>query len=348
MRKRICVLHANVPFQQGGAELHVCALVTQLKLRGYDAELIQLPYKWYPEEELYNNLLMWRLLDLSEVNEQKIDMVIGTKFPSYGAIHPNKIAWVIHQYRQAYELFDTDYGLSNTPNGKIIQNKIKKFDNISLGECKKVYANSKNVANRLKKYNGIESTPLYHPPKLFGKYICKEEEGYILSVGRLDPLKRVDLLIKALSYCDKNITVKIAGKGPELEDLKKLAFDLKVDERIDFLGFVTDEELIELYAGCNAVYYAPIDEDYGYVTLEAFLSKKPIITCKDSGGVLEFVKNEISGYITDPLAEDLGSKIQELIMNKKRGKEFGANGYEKVKGITWDHVIEELTENIRS
>lgn len=345
-KKKICVLHASVPFVKGGAELHVTALVKNLCARGYIAELIQIPYKWYPTNSLYDNLLMWRLLDLSEANGEKIDLVIGTKFPSYGAIHQNKVAWVIHQYRQAYDLFNTSNGLSHNSEGNEIKEKVMNFDKIALNECKNIYANSKNVASRLLKYNNINSIPLYHPPALVGQYYCNKFDKYILSVGRLDRLKRIDLLIKALPYCNKDIIAIIAGKGPELENLKSLASKCHVSERVKFLGFVEDSELLKLYSNASAVFFAPIDEDYGYITLESFLSGKPVITCIDSGGVLEFVKDSENGYICDVDERIIGEKIQNLISIQQKCQEMGRNGYELVKDITWDHVIDELTKTI--
>lgn len=142
------------------------------------------------------------------------------------------------------------------------------------------------------------------------------------------------------------IRAKIAGKGPELENLKKLAVTLKIESQIDFLGFVPDEELPDLYANAFGVYFAPVDEDYGYITLEAFFSQKPVLTCIDSGGPLEFVKDAENGYICEPDDEQLADAMVKLYENRNMCKKFGANGLDVVKGITWDHVIQELTKTL--
>lgn len=346
-KKKIIVTAAQVPFVKGGAELHVKYLVENLIQRGYDAEIVALPYKWYPENSLYDNLIAWRMLDLDESNGEKIDLLIATKFPSYGAKHKNKITWLIHQFRQAYDLYDSENGLKYSNNGERIRSRVEQFDKVCLLESKKIYANSRNVANRLKKYNNIESEPLYHPPALVGRYYSADYGNYILSVGRLDKLKRNELLIEALRYCDKEIKAKIAGKGPEMERLAKLANKLGVEDRVKFLGFVSDEDLLNLYANAFAVFYAPIDEDYGYITLEAFLSKKPVITCEDSGGVLEFVQNEVNGFISPVKCEELGHRIQALYGNKEKCHDYGHMGYSTVKDITWDNVIDKLTFTLR-
>ena len=343
MKKKIAILHAQVPFVTGGAELMVNSLKANLISRGFEAEIIALPFKWYPENSLYDNMLAWRLLDLSESNGQKIDLVIGTKFPSYGAIHDNKVIWMIQQYRQVYDLYDSQYGVGNDVNGKQIRERVSNYDKITVQEAKSVYTISKNVSNRLKRYNGIDSEPLYQPPPLYGKYKTGDPGDYICSVGRLDKLKRNDLLIESLAHCDKNVKLKIAGKGPELENLISLTRKLKVEDRVEFLGFVPDDELIELYANSRAVYFAPVDEDYGYITLEAFLSEKPVITCNDSGGVLEFVEDGHSGFVVEPNSESLASSINKIWFYKKKIIDMGRSGYEIVKDINWDNVIKKLT-----
>lgn len=342
-KKKVCVLHAQVPFVRGGAELMVEKLVENLRVRDYDAELIQMPYKWYPENSLYDNLMMWRCLDLSEANGEKIDLVIATKFPSYGIEHDNKVVWLMHQYRQAYDLYDSEYGLLHAPNGARTKETVTRYDNECLREAKKIYSISDNVTSRLEKFNHLDAETLYHPPALVGRYECESYNKTILSVGRLDKLKRNDLLIKALKHTDKDIKAIIAGRGPEMENLKKLARSLGVEKRVYFAGFVSDEELIKLYAQCGAVYFAPIDEDYGYITLEAFLSQKPVITCKDSGGVLEFIQDGMSGHVCQAKEDSIGAAIQKTCGSLKRCKEMGQVGYEKVKDISWDNVIDKLT-----
>lgn len=348
MKKKIAVLHSQIPFMRGGAEILVETLVKKLNEFGYNAELVSMPFRWYPENGLYDNMLSWDMLDLTEMNGEKIDLVIPTKFPTYGVHHPNKVVWLMHQHRAAYDLSDNvlHSGFDTIKNGQRMKAVVQNYDNIKLPDAKKIYTISKNVSCRLSEYNGISSSELYHPPGLEGRYFCESYDDFILSVGRLDPLKRVDLLLKAVALSDKKISVKIAGKGPELENLKKLARKLNIAERVQFLGFVNDEQLLELYSRAFAVYFAPIDEDYGYITLEAFLSKKPVITCCDSGGVLEFVKHEISGYVCETNPDDVGDAIMNLYNDKNKCECLGNNGYKVVKNISWKNVIDKLTFNI--
>lgn len=343
--KTIAVCAAQVPFFKGGAEAHVNGLVRELKQRGYETELINIPYKWYPRKQLLKSIRIWEMLDLSESNGKRIDMVISTKFPSYFVKHPQKVLWLIHQYRQVYDLFDTPYSGFDSckKQDRKFRDMFIKMDSRALKTYDRIYTNARNTGKRLKKFNHIDSSPLYHPPSLAGMYFCSGYGDYVLSVGRLDKLKRVHLLLKALTYCDKKIRCKIAGTGPELDDLKRTADKLGVSERAEFLGYVSDDELLKLYAECSLVYFAPRDEDYGYITLEAFLSKKPVITALDSGGPLEFVAHEKNGLLFESSDEkELAKKMEELFFNKEKCKIFGERGYEKVKDISWEQVIKTL------
>ncbi len=343
--KTIAVCASQVPFSSGGAETHVLGLIRELRERGFEVDLINIPFKWYPHSQLMKSIRLWEMLDLSESDGKKIDLVITTKFPSYFVRHHNKVLWLIHQYRQMYDLFETPYSGFDKKSRKDMQlrKKLVKLDNQALSTYKRTYTNSVNTANRLRKYNNIESVPLYHPPKLAGLYYSENFDDYILSVGRLDPLKRVELLVKAMKFCDSRIQCKIAGHGPEFENLQALSKELGISERIEFLGFVSEKKLLDLYANCSAVFFAPQDEDYGYITLEAFLSKKPVLTSHDAGGPLEFVRHNLSGIILESLNEEkIGKEIDELVLNKEKSRKFGLNGYNKVKDINWESVIQTL------
>lgn len=334
-----------MPFFRGGAEEHVNSLVEKLKEKGYEVDLINIPYKWYPRQQLLDSIDMWKKVDLNESNGKKIDMVISTKFPSYFIEHPNKVLWLIHQYRQIYDLLHTPYSgfnLSNKSDMKF-REKLIALDTKAIKSYKRRYTNSKNTADRLKKFNGIDATPLYHPPKMTGRYFTSEYKDYLLSVGRLDKLKRVDLLLKVMPHTDERIQCKIAGTGPELKRLQDTTRELDLTDRVEFLGFVPDDELLRLYAECSCVFFAPLDEDYGYITLEAFLSRKPVITGFDSGGPLEFVEDQQTGIVLDSFTEKvMAGRIEELFFDKQKCEDFGKRGYQRVKNINWDHVIDTL------
>lgn len=349
MKKKIAVCSAQVPFVSGGAELHTTALIRELRARGYDVEDIKVPYKWYPNEQLINSMLAWKLLDLSESNGEKIDLVIPTKFPSYMVQHENKVVWLIHQYRQIYDMYGTKYS-NFTEKDSDFMNLVKREDEKAFRGARKIFCNAKNTAGRLKRFNNIDGEHLYHPPMLYGRYFHESYGDYILSVGRLDAAKRIDMLIKAAKYTNKNVKFIIAGKGPERDNLEKLAAQIipeGVGDRIKFLGFVNDDDLLKLYANARGVYFAPFDEDYGYITLEAFFSHVPVITTKDAGGVLEFAHDGENAFVCEPEPAQIGRAINKLFENESLVKDFGAAGYQTVKDISWDYAIDRLTETIR-
>ncbi|MCX6557184.1 MAG: glycosyltransferase family 4 protein [Candidatus Aminicenantes bacterium] len=335
----------QVPFVHGGAEIHALALRDQLRQRGFQADLITVPYKWYPREQIENSIHLWQQLDLSEADGRPIDLLITTKFPSYFAPHPNKVLWLIHQFRQVYDLYGTPYSDFDPSDrwDEKIRRQINKLDREAIQGHRRLFSNSRNTAERLRRFNGLSATALYHPPKLHPRYRHERYGDFILSVGRLDKMKRIDWLIRSLRFCPANMRCLIAGAGPELNKLEALARESGVADRVEFLGYVDDQRLLQLYAECFAVYYAPFDEDYGYVTLEAFFSQKPVLSAVDSGGTLEFVVDGQNGFIIEPNNEQrLAEGITLLFNDRERCRAFGLDGLDRVKGISWDHAIREL------
>lgn len=347
-RRSICVCSVQAPFITGGAEILVSELSGQLKARGFRVDVVNIPFKWYPVTDIVKQALMWRFADLTESNGEPIDMVIPTKFPSYLVKHPVKVTWLFHQHREVYDLYGTSYcSFTDDPEEQEIRQTIIDMDNKTLRESREVFTISKNVSARLSRFNGIGSETLYPPPHYAGRYKQGEFGDYALYAGRLDQLKRCDLLIEAFRHVDPPARLVIAGRGPQLENLERQAERLGLADRIDFAGFVPEDELIDLYAGAFAVLYTPVDEDYGYVTVEAFLSGKPVVTCTDSGGTLEFVDDDRSGYVVEPNGEALGAAVNKLHADRAKARDLGAAGRPKVDGISWDHVIDRLTEPLR-
>lgn len=343
---RVIVLGAQVPFTRGGAEILVESLVDQInKLDGFEAEIVHIPFKWYPEEQMLNEILAWRLLDLSEANGKKIDLIIATKFPTYAIQHPNKILWLVHQHRTLYDLENSEYdhwGFS--PDCKLIRDKIRSLDNLFFAECQKIYTISRTTANRLLHFNQIEGVPLFPPPLHAEKIQSGDYGDKILYLGRLEPNKRPDLLVKAVQHC-KHAKILIAGKGRE-EDHKRLENLIHlsgIENRCELLGYLSDEALLQVLSEARAVFYAPVDEDYGYATVEAFLAHKPVITCNDSGEVQLFVKDTGAGYISIPEASHIAENLYRIYAHSESElKEIAYPGYKLAKTITWDKVMDEL------
>jgi glycosyltransferase involved in cell wall biosynthesis len=345
MIRTVAVCEAQVPFVHGGAELHVRGLVDQLRQRGYRAERVSVPFKWYPKEELLAHAAAWRMVDLSESNGERIDLVVATKFPTYFVRHPNKVTWLFHQYRAIYDLCGTPYSeFSHTEADVRLRDRLMTLDRGALTESVALFSNARNTAARLAHYNGLSAEPLYHPPPLAGKLKAGESGDYFLSVGRLETVKRVDLVIGALAHVARPWRLVIVGDGPLRRPLEETAAAESVADRVTFTGGIDEAALVDLYAGACAVVFPPYDEDYGYITLEAFLARKPVITTSDAGGPLEFVDDGVTGLVAAPDADSLGAAMSKLAQDRRLARSLGDAGYERARAITWDGVVERLVE----
>ena len=339
---RIVVAEARVPFVRDGAELHAQSLVAQLRRRGHDAESVTLPFNGR-KDELLDQACAWRLLNLSTSNARPIDVLIATRFPTWFARHPRKVVWLIHQHRAAYELFGTPYSDFTDSEPDIqLRERIATLDSRMFAECERIVTNSRNTAKRVEHFNGVSARPLYHPPPLAGRLRDGAYGDYMLVVARLEPLKRIDLVIRALAQVSSPVRLVIVGNGSLRMELEREAAALDLGHRVTFAGSLWGDRVADLYAGALGVVYAPFDEDYGYVTLEAFLAAKPVITTTDAGGPLEFVRHGDNGLVCEPDAASLAAAIDRLAADRTLAERLGHTGRHVAERITWDGVIEQL------
>jgi glycosyltransferase involved in cell wall biosynthesis len=340
---RIAVCAPQVPFVRGGAEIVSERLVDELRKRDHAAELVTVPFKWYPGERVLTQAFLWRLVDLEEADGAPIDLVVATKFPSYVVRHSNKVVWLLHQFRQAYELDRTELGqFDESPEDRALRRAVHRLDKLALGEARKLFATSGNVAERLRRSTGLEAEVLAHPPQEL-PYRCDEYGDFILSVGRIDRAKRVGLLIDALG-ADTSLRCVVAGEGPERGRLEQLARERGLDGRAKFAGRVSEQELADLYARCLAVYYAPVDEDFGMVPYEAFLAEKPVVTTTDAGGPLEVVGDRETGLVCEPTPTAVAEACAWLRDHPDETRKWGQAGQRAAERLTWDAAIDRLLE----
>jgi len=346
---KIVVLSVSAPFIMGGAEIHAESLVKALKEFGYEAELVTIPFKTYPNQRILDTMLMFRLLDVTESCGQKIDLVIPLKFPAYLTPHPHKVVWLLHQHRDAYDLWNNPVcGLQYNPDGQQIRDTIINGDNNAFNECRKIYANSQNVAKRLKKFNNVDSTPLYHPPKNAHGFYSHNSQSYFFFTSRLTKIKRQELILEAIAKTHHSVKVIFAGSaddGKYDQELREMAEKLGISHQAIFLGRISEEEKLKYYAECLGVIYPPFDEDYGYVTLEGMLSSKAVISCSDSGGPLEFLINQETGIIAESNPSALAEAMDQLWENRNKSTIMGKNArkYYDSLNITWSNAVEKLT-----
>ena len=348
---RILIAGVKAPFTTGGQEVLVRTLAAKLKEREHEVDIIELPFSPEPKERILHQMALFQGFDLSRAGGKEVDLLIATKFPSYYITHPRKSIWLVHQHRPLYDLYGSRYSdISDDPRDEQLRRLIVKADEQALQSASYISGISHNVVERLQQFNNIVGEVLYPPLPQGSAYYCKKAKPYILSVGRICSIKRVDLMLKALPHMPEEVTLKIVGKADEPGVMEYLNNEIEKHHlwhRVEFLGRVSDEELLELYAKSMAVYYGPHNEDYGYVTLEAMASSKPVITCNDSGGVLEFVKQEENGVILPPSSPEIGAAVTYLYQHMDKAKAMGERGRAMLEELSlidagWDAVIDGL------
>ncbi len=344
---RIAIATVQVPFVTGGAEILTEMLKEELKKRGHQVEIVTIPFKWYPNESLLNSMMMGRMLDLTEADGEKIDRVIAMKFPAIYIKHDHKVLWLMHQHRSAYDLWGAEYGdLHLTPDGEKVRDFIYECDKRYITESEKIFTIAKNTSNRLKKYCDIDSVVLYHPPLNYEKLHCEDYKDFIFYPSRISRIKRQRLLVEAARYVRTDVKIVLAGSGSksELGYLQNIIKENHLQKRVKLAGFISEEEKIQYYANCLGVYFGAYDEDYGYITLEAFFSEKPVIVHHDAGGPLEFVEDGTNGFVVETEARKIAEKMDYLYENRDKAADMGRAGKQSLTGkrMDWDYVIDQL------
>jgi glycosyltransferase involved in cell wall biosynthesis len=333
----VVVCGAQVPFMRGGAEQATEMLVAALERAGHRADLVRLPTAW-DATRIFDAALAWRLVPMDA------DLVIATNFPSYFVRHPNKVVWLFHQHRGAYDAVDSpwsDLGLDDA--SLETQRLLATWDTTALEEARHVFALSGVVADRLARYNGLAAEPLYPPPPLHDRLSPGSPGDEVLTVTRLEQNKRPWLLVEAMAEVRSPVRAAVAGKGSAAGALVATVDRLRLGDRVDLLGYVDDDELVRRFRSALAVVYAPLDEDYGFVTLQAFLAGVPVITAADSGGVLEWVEDGVTGLVTDGTPGGVAAAIDRLAGDRRWARELGEAGRARAASLDWDAVVARLT-----
>ncbi|MDZ7853753.1 MAG: glycosyltransferase family 4 protein [Halomonas sp.] len=338
---RILLSATLVPFIHGGADYHIQGVAKALRERGHEVELMRLPFRFGPEADIRELMRHVETLDMAAPNGIEIDRAISLQFPTWGLHHPDHTVWVMHQHRACYELYDDALA---TPVQRELCGAVHAFDSRHLPQARRLLANSRRVAERLRHYNGLKAEPLYHPPYAAERFRCYDDWGYVFYPSRLESLKRQDLLIEAARYLKSPVRIIIAGEGGQYQRYRALIEHHGLRDRVRLTGRISEDEKLAWYANAMAVFFGPFDEDYGYVTLEAMLAGKPVITCTDSGGPCEFVQHDETGWVVEPQPHQLAEAIDSAWANRHRTAEMGRAGqaaYQKAD-IGWERVVATL------
>jgi len=329
--------------ENGGAENLYTGLVDALNKKGHEATQIEV----IVDESSFDGILK-AYCDCFYLDLSHYDLVISTKAPTYMVRHPNHISYLLHTIRVFYDRFENEFKKEDKERQK--QRKlIHEFDKYGLdpSRIKRHYVIGETVAGRLKDADSFWKKIHFEvipPATKITDFKDPSNGEYIFLPGRLHRWKRVDLVIRSMKFIKKNVKLLIAGTGEHEKTLRELA---NGDERIEFLGSVSDEQLVDLYSKSIVIPFVPVNEDYGYVTIEAFKTKKPVITCTDSGEPALIVKDGISGFIVEPKPEKIAEKINYFLDNPDDTIRMGENGYTSVKEITWENVVSKLLKDVK-
>lgn len=338
---RILLTHAYAPFLRGGAELHVEALEAALREAGHEVQRLGLPFKFSPEADIERLMSFCEGLDLNAPNGQRIDRVISLQFPGYGIAHDDHVVWLLHQHRAVYELYDKADASAEL---RQLRAAVHAFDGRTLARVRRRWANSRRVAERLQQFNGLQAQPLYHPPPMAQQLRCAEDWGYVFCPSRLESLKRQDLLIEAARHTRSPVRLLIGGVGGQYARYAALIERYGLGDRVRLIGAFSEAEKLVLYAHATLVAFVPLDEDLGYVTLEAMYAAKPVLTCSDSGGPLEFVLDGETGWVAAPEPQALAEVLDAAWATRERCRSMGQAGRSRIDalGLSWQRVVEAL------
>ena len=338
---RIAIATVQVPFLHGGAEAHAAGLLAACRRAGHEAEIVTHPFRFSPERAVRRSMEEWEAEDFDDLNGYAPDVTICLRFPAWYLRHRRKIVWVLHQHRAVYDLWDA---AAQTAEAGELRCAIVEKDTAHLSAAARLFANSRNVAARLKRYNGIAGEPLYHPPPLEGKLYARAAEPFIFVPGRHERLKRQWLLIEAMRHVRAPVAALISGAGGQTRAYERLIAERGLADRVRLSGTLDENRMAAYYACCLGVFFGPVDEDYGYVALEAMLAHKPVITCGDSGGPLEFVRDQETGLVVEPQAEAIAAAIDRLHGNRDAARDYGERGWRRYRGlgISWERVLAAL------
>ena len=342
---RIAVVTSSPPMSDGGHMVIARSLVQALRDAGHQADVIVTPQNRFGRQAS-EYLATW-LTDVEVTHAGPIDQVISLRYPSFAVRHPRHVCWLNHTMREYYDLWDrfrAGLGLRGRVKEHVRRTLIRQADRLLLTHnVDRLFVQSKTIQKRLGMWPSLGSTVLY-PPAPPRPYRCDRYGDFIFMVSRLTPLKRTDLFVRAMAHpAAEGLKAVIAGDGEERDRLRALIAELGIADRVTMTGSASPEQLVQYLANCRAVCFPPFDEDYGFVTVEAFVSQKAVVTCTDSGGPSELVEHGVSGFVCDPAPEALALRFRELMDDAALAERLGQNAYARGSRLTWPDTVKQLT-----
>ena len=341
----VIVATASPPFAEGGHLVMARELVRALQECGHTATLLVTPQNRFGQQASAYCAAWCTDVRVAHEN-RRVDQVISLRYPAFAVQHDRHVLWLNHRMREYYDLWD-QFSSHLSFRASIKENMrrtiIHRVDRHLLTKrIQRRFVISATVQARLMKWGGISSDVLYPPPPVRA-YRCESYGDYLFAVSRLTPLKRFDLLLRALAEpVAAGIKCVIAGEGGELDTLVRMRRQLDLEDTVEFIGRTDDRTLLEHLARCRGVVFPPFNEDYGFVTVEAFSCAKPVVTCRDSGGPAELVQDGVNGFVTDPTPESLARALRALMDDRKLAERLGEAGAAASAAMTWPAAVQKL------
>jgi glycosyltransferase involved in cell wall biosynthesis len=342
---RIAVVTSSPPRVEGGHLVIARALTQALRGAGHDADVVITPDHGFGRQAAAY-LATWRM-NVASVEGRRVDRVISLRYPSYAVRHPEHVSWLNHTMREYYDLWER-FTAPLSPQGRVKERVrralIHSADRYLLTRnVKKVFVQSRTIQQRLAMWPELRTDVLY-PPAPQRPYRCDRYGEYVFMVSRLTPLKRAELLIRALATADgQGIRAVIAGEGEDRSRLMDLLRELSLTDRVQLAGRVDDDALLEHLANCRVVCFPPVMEDYGFVTVEAFASRKAVVTCRDSGGPAELVEDGVTGFICDPSPASLAAALRRVWDDAALAERLGTAAHASGGRLSWEGAVRRLT-----
>ncbi|MBW1679495.1 MAG: glycosyltransferase [Deltaproteobacteria bacterium] len=336
MDKRLIILHDYFESAEGGGRVSLMLAHELQADLGYGFKINNHPYfrdssfsgKQY-EVCSFTKLPIWKQFKLIRAFQNKTSFlkdytlrVYSGFYSPFAAITNTEGRNILYCHTPPRFIYDQrDFYLSLIPiwQRPILPSFIRYFRHgyeTAVNRMDTIIANSKNVQSRIKKYLGQDSRVIY-PPCETDNFTWLGQDDYYLSTARIDPLKRVAVIVKAFLHMPDKKLIVTSG-GSELARLKRMA---QGADNIIFTGWVGENDFRKLIGKAIATIYIPRDEDFGMSPLESMAAGKPVIGVAEGGLLESVVDNETGIFIkANPSYEDVIQAIREL--NPQRTKEM--------------------------
>ena len=341
----LAVITSSPPLVDGGHLTIARALVTALRAEGHQADLVVTPQNRFGRQAAA--YLATRLTDVGRTHDDRpIDQVISLRYPSYAVRHQRHVCWLNHTMREYYDLWD-QFSASLTPlrqvKERVRRRAIHTADRYLLTKnVTRLFVQSETIGRRYAAWPELRAEVLY-PPAPPRPYRVDEYEPYLFAISRFTPLKRMALVVEALAQpAAAGIRAVLAGEGESLAEVRRLVAERGLGDRVSLPGRLDEAQLVDHLARCRAVVFPPLDEDYGFVTVEAFSAARPVVTCIDSGGPAELVADGASGYVVEATPAALAESFRRLIEDRDLAARLGQAGLAVASRLTWAETVGKL------